>query len=192
MSLFRSFLSALGALIDAFMGRIYKPQTDPMPEPLPPTPPVSPPVPPTVPIAPQTVPILEPLHLLLRLCEAIRDYEGKPGALNYQLNNPGDCRPSPVGYLPKYGHVEIIDTNTDPRYPYHKGKFAKFPTYALGWEYLQNMVHVMAVNHPTWNLLDFFGHFAPSSDKNDPNKYAAWVADKLDVDVHITLQALLG
>jgi hypothetical protein len=124
-------------------------------------------------------------------CEAIRDFEGKPGDLNYQLNNPGDCRPSPVGYLPKYEPVEIIDTDTDPRYPYHIGKFAKFPTYELGWEYLQAMVHMMATNHPNWTLIDFFNHFAPASDgSNDPNQYAKFVANRLSVIPTTTFKQL--
>ena len=119
--------------------------------------------------------------MLTQFCTAIRDYEGKPGDLNYQLNNPGDCRPSPDGYLAKYGRVEIIDTDTDPRYPYHKGKFAKFPTPALGWEYLRNMVHEMAANHPTWTIEDFFAHYSPTSDGNAPRAYAQSVASRCGV-----------
>ena len=131
--------------------------------------------------------------MLGKFCEAIRDFEGKPGDLNYMLNNPGDCRPSPVGYLPKYEPVEIINTDTDPRYPFHIGKFVKFPTYELGWEYLQTMVHMMATNHPTWTLIDFFNHFAPASDgSNDPNKYAKFVANRLSVIPTATLKEVLG
>lgn len=129
---------------------------------------------------------------LVSFCEAIRDYEGRPGDLNYQLNNPGDCRCSPVGYLPKYGLVRCIDTNTNPAYLFHKGKFAMFPTYELGWEYLLNMVHVMAANHSSWSIVDFFAHYSPTSDGNAPNKYAEWVADRLGVSTATTLSQLLG
>lgn len=128
---------------------------------------------------------------LVRFCTSIRDYEGRPGSLNYQLNNPGDCRPSPVGYLPKYGLVEIIDTNTDPRYLYHKGKFAKFPTYALGWEYLLNMVHFTAANHPAWTLYDFFAHYAPTKDGNSPKPYAENVAKRCGISPSDTLASYL-
>lgn len=125
-------------------------------------------------------------------CGHIRDYEGKPGALNYQLNNPGDCRPSPVGYLAKYQPVVIIDTDTNPAYPYDKGKFAKFPTYELGWEYLCALVQGIAVAHPNETLLTFFSNYAPSSDKNDPSTYAAWMAAQCNVGITTTLQELLG
>lgn len=130
--------------------------------------------------------------MLTIVCTSIRDHEGKPGSLNYLLNNPGDCRPSPVGYLPKYGHVEIIDTDTDPRYLYHKGKFAKFTNYDLGWEYLQALIHSYAVIHPEWTLLDLFKHYAPSGDNNNPNKYAIFVAKRCGVSVDITLRSLFA
>lgn len=143
-------------------------------------------VPPEAPKQPPTA-----SSMLDTFCIAIRDFEGSPGALNYQLNNPGDCRPSPVGYLPKYGNVIIIDTDTNPKYPYHKGKFAMFPTYELGWEYLENMVHYLAVEHPNWTILDFFTHYAPSSDSNSPAGYAANVAHKCGRDVHTILKDLL-
>lgn len=150
------------------------------------------PIPLTAPIRPVET-SSTPTSALITFCTAIRDFEGKPGDLNYQLNNPGDCRPSPVGYLPKYQPVEIIDTDTDPRYLYHIGKFAKFPTYELGWEYLQVMVHIMATNHPNWTLIDFFNHFAPASDgSNDPNEYAKFVANHFSVIPTTTLKEILG
>jgi hypothetical protein len=144
---------------------------------------------------PRETPVKPPasdVSMLVRFCTYIRDFEGGPGSLNYQLNNPGDCRPSPVGYLPKYQPVEIIDTDTDPRYPYHKGQFAKFPTYELGWEYLVTMVHVMATNHPTWTILDFFAHFAPTSDGNAPVGYANNVAKRCGVVPSIQLKDLFA
>ena len=123
---------------------------------------------------------------------AIRDYEGKPGDLNYQLNNPGNCRCSPVGYLAKYGKVECIDTDTDSRYHYNVGKFARFPTYKLGWEYLQNLVHFIAARNPTWTIADFFDHYAPSTDSNDPNAYAHFVAKRCGVSVDTTMDKLFA
>lgn len=164
-----------------------------MPESIPNPTPVAQSQPATPPSA-QVVAVTAPTvgAMLLKFCLAIRDYEGKPGDLNYMLNNPLDCRPSPVGYLAKYQPVQIIDTNTDPQYLYHKGKFAKFKDYATGWEYGLNMVHFMAVNHPTWTLADFFNNFAPSSDSNNPNAYANSIAKTLGTSVNITLQELLG
>lgn len=169
--------------IENLMAKIY-------PAPMETTPPQKPVVntPPAVaPVSPPTV-----VSKLTVFCEAIRDNEGKPGDLNYQLNNPGDCRPSPVGYLPEYEPVVIIDTNTNPEYPFHKGKFAKFPTYALGWQYLINMVHFMAVNHPQWTILDFFDNFAPMSDGNPTEDYAEFVATRCGVAITCTLEQLFA
>ncbi len=116
-------------------------------------------------------------------CLAIRDYEGKPGDLNYINNNPGNCRPSPVGYLPKYGKVTIAHTAS--------GDFAHFETYALGWEYLENLVHFRAELHPNWTFVDFFSNYAPSKDKNNPQDYAQNVADHCGVPVTTTLSQFL-
>lgn len=116
------------------------------------------------------------------LAGAIRDYEGKPGDLNYLLNNPGDCRPSPEGYLPMYEPVQIIDTDTDPAYPFHKGKFAKFKDYQTGWLYLCNMLRNQIENHPNWTLIQLMTNFSPPSDGNDPDAYAANIGTRLKVD----------
>lgn len=156
-------------------------QDDPIPEPEPIAPP-----------APVSSPTAAPTPMIDTLCAGIRDYEGAPGDLNYQLNNPGDCRPSPVGYLPKYGDVITIDTDTDPAYPFHKGKFSKFPTYAQGWEYLQNLFLNWATLHPSWTLLELMQNYSPSSDGNAPAAYAAFLAKRCNVSVSITLQDLFN
>lgn len=139
-----------------------------------------------------SMPTPSPVIMLDTFCSAIRDYEGKPGDLNYLLNNPGDCRPSPVGYLPKYEPVFIIDTDTNPDYLYHKGKFAKFPSYAIGYEYLENLVHFTATNHPQWTILQFFESYAPTTDGNEPLPYAQFVATRCGVVPTTTLQALFA
>lgn len=182
-------LAALGAAITAFFfrkGGIYNPKTLPAPS----TSPVAPSLPIAAPSMPQTAPASK--ITVEQFCTFVRDYEGKPGDLNYLLNNPLDCRPSPVGYLPKYGNVEIIDTDTDPRYLFHVGKFARFDTYALGWEYGVNMVHFIAVNHPDETIATFFNNFAPSGDKNDPERYAEVIAGECKVPVNCTLAQLFG
>jgi len=152
--------------------------------------PQSPQIAPSAPLAPQAVNTAPKVPLAV-FCGYLRDFEGGPGSLNYRLNNPLDCRPSPVGYLPKYEPVEIIDTDTDPRYLYHKGKFAKFPSYAIGWEYAQNMVHFQVVAHPAWTILDFISHFAPSSDKNPTLAYAQNIARRCGTTVDKLLCDLL-
>ena len=119
---------------------------------------------------------------LVVLATGIRDYEGGPGDLNYQLNNPGDCRPSPYGYLPKYEPVTIINTDTNPNYPYHKGSFAMFPTYAVGWTYLLNLLKNMIQMHPNWTLNDLMSAYAPSTDGNAPTAYGEFLGQRLGVD----------
>lgn len=199
--LFTAFGAVFSTLVAVFykyykptggeLDNLYLPPNQPNPPSMPPTPTPTPIVP-SEPNPALQHPATASSTKLTIFCTALRDYEGKPGDLNYQLNNPGDCRPSPVGYLPRYQPVEIIDTDTDPRYPYHVGKFAKFPSYEVGWQYLENMVQTMAENHPVWTILDFFTHFAPSGDRNDPNAYAENVAGRCGVSPTTTLQALFG
>lgn len=133
--------------------------------------------------------------MLLKCAIAIRDYEGAPGDLNYQLNNPGDCRPSKVGYLPVYGNVEIINTNTDPRYPFHKGNFAKFPTYNQGWLYLLRTLETKAQTHPSWTLYEFIADpqegFSPAADGNNCMHYAIFLAKRLGVTVDWCIRGFL-
>lgn len=122
------------------------------------------------PVLSPTEPVLTPLD---KFCTAIRDYEGVPGDRNYRNNNPGNCRCSPVGYLPKYGNVVCVN------------KFAQFPSYQLGWEYLQNTVIHRAELHPDWTVYNFFQNYAPKEDGNDPLAYAVEVAKKCGIGVTI-------
>jgi hypothetical protein len=118
--------------------------------------------------------------MLTRFCTAIMNFEGGPGDPNHVNNNPGDFRCSPVGYLPKYGHVLC------------RNNFAVFPTFELGWEYLLASVHYRAVAHPNWTILDFFMNYAPPSDNNPTAKYAATVAKACGVSVSTTLAELFA
>ncbi len=122
---------------------------------------------------------------------AIRDYEGGPGSLNYQLNNPGNFRPSPAGYKAKYGNVRVIDTDTNPSYLYHKGKFACFPTYELGFEYLENHIRNKARQNPNWRLLEFFETYSPTGDNNNPIHYAIFVARRMGVSTSFVMGDLV-
>lgn len=117
--------------------------------------------------------------MLDTFCTAIRDFEGNPGDLSYRNNSPGNCRCSPVGYLPKYGAVQCV-----------KG-FARFPTYELGWEYLQNLVHFRAHLHPQWTILNFVENYAPPKDGNPTMKYALFIAKRCGVPISTTLSQLL-
>jgi hypothetical protein len=113
-------------------------------------------------------------------CTAIRDFEGKPGDMNYRNNNPGNFRCSPVGYLAKYGNVKCVNG------------FARFPSYELGWLYLKESVKQRAKKHPNWTIRDFFHNYAPPSDNNPTEAYARNVAKKCGVLVDTTLAKLFS
>lgn len=170
------FAAGFAGMVAVFHRYYYKPEQEepitsiPMPEPVQ-----------TPEIAPQSE--YEAPHVDSALdifCGAIKDFEGKPGDLNYKNNNPGNTRCSAVGYLPKYGNVKCVNN------------FAVFPTWNLGWEYLQALVHYRATEHPNWTILDFFINYAPSSDRNNPAHYAATVAGKCGVLVTCTLKELFA
>jgi hypothetical protein len=120
--------------------------------------------------------------LLDRFCTLIRNYEGIPGDPNYINNNPGDVRYNEDGYLAKYEPV-----TKSP------GGFAVFPSYEIGWMYLENMITGKIHAHPNWTLLQFFqgvetspglfeGGYAPASDGNDPILYSQTIGKGLSVD----------
>ncbi len=175
-------IAAVGAAVTAFVVQVYykkKPPVDPemLYVPLPEAP-QNPPEPPK-PINPP-IPMPPKKDMLATFCTAIRDYEGQPGDLNYKNNNPGNFRCSPVGYLPKYGNVRCVN------------HFAVFPSYELGWEYLEASVMHWASLHPTWTIFDFFSHYAPPSDNNPTLTYAANVAGKCGVPVSTRLKDLFA
>jgi hypothetical protein len=116
------------------------------------------PVPPTVP----------PTHegKLETFCLAIRTHEGWfPGSRSQNNNNPGNCRYSSQGYLDIYKPV-LKDAQN----------FARFKDYATGWLYLKNLVKVKINVAPNQTIQQFFNSYAPSSDGNDPVRYAQVVA----------------
>ena len=119
--------------------------------------------------------------MLDKFCLAIRDNEGAPGDASYRNNNPGNCRYNPDGYLPKYGHVTESPAG-----------FAVFPTYALGWLYLETMIAGKIHKHPNWSLLTFFESYAPTTDGNNPFVYATFVAKRLGVDVNYQIGNILS
>lgn len=157
----------IDAKVTLFMDWLYTPN-DPIMTPEPTPAPITPPQPISSPTA---------LSKLEVFCEAITNYEGGPGDPNHTNNNPGDCRCSQVGYLPKYGKVGCSP-----------GGFAIFPTWDLGMEYLQNLVQQRATIHPSWTFLQFFQNYAPSGDKNSPDKYATNVAAHCGVGISTSLK----
>ncbi len=140
---------------------------------------VSPPVPPVT----NTV---EPVaNKLNAFCMAIQTHEGWfNGSRSQRNNNPGNCKFSTVGYLPKYKTVRQDDNG-----------FAIFQTYELGFLYLQNLVINKANKHPDWDFYQFFGDekdgWAPASDNNDAKRYAFVVATACGVDGTARVKPLL-
>jgi len=97
-------------------------------------------------------------------CLAIRDYEGKPGDLNYRNNNPGNIKG-------------------------RDGKFLKFKTMEEGFEYLKAyVVRASTGEHKAYKkgctIAEFFKVYAPSSDNNNPDAYAKWVAKRINETVN--------
>ena len=115
-----------------------------------------------------------------RFCLSIRDYEGGPEDANYRNNNPGNCRYNPDGYLAKYGNVTESTSG-----------FAVFPSYDLGWEYLEAMISGRIQKHPNWTYLQFFENYAPTSDNNVPFAYAVFVAKRVGVEVNTLIKTIL-
>lgn len=117
--------------------------------------------------------------------DAIQEFEGWSGpsaryplgTRSFRNNNPGNLRYSP------------FETGQD-------GGFSKFATYADGRAALVHQLRIAAegkskVYAPTDTLLAFFGKYAPSSDGNHPQAYAAFVAGKLGTGVATQIRELL-
>jgi len=114
--------------------------------------------------------------LLTAFCLAIQKHEGwilTPPSRSVRNHNPGNCKFSPVGYLPEYGEVK-----KDPQ------GFAVFKDYETGFRYLKNLVKHKVQRRPNDDLFQFFEVYAPREDNNDPIAYAKAVATRIGVDVN--------
>lgn len=133
-----------------------------------PLPPI--PTPPPLPLPPE--PMLPKKELLQDMCLAIKQHEGWfPNSRSQRNNNPGNCKYSSIGYLPKYGVVKK-----------DKDGFAIFRDYATGYMYLQNLILSKAATNPNQNLYAFFEIYAPNEDNNDSKRYAEVVSAKMGVN----------
>ena len=119
----------------------------------------------------------EATSLLKPFCQAIAIYEGADvvGARPYRNGNPGDLR-WPYGAPYPWGATGVDG-----------GEFLIFPDCATGFAALEAMVTRAAkgqsrVYKPSMTLVEFFDVYAPSSDSNNPNAYASWVAERIGVD----------
>lgn len=118
------------------------------------------------PVAPQPQP--EPVKsLLVPWAKAIELYEGA----NKAWNNPGAIRGA-------------------------DGQFLKFKTYQEGFAYLCDYLTRAATGkhkayRPDMTLLAFQKVYSPSSDNNNPEKYASFIAKRIGVDITTPIKYLI-
>jgi len=99
------------------------------------------------------------------IADAIEKMEGYyPGSLAYTNNNPGNLRY--VGQT-AFGGISGITLG--------QGNFSKFGSYADGRKALLWQILEYARRGVTFR--QFLASYAPSSDNNDPENYANFVAD---------------
>lgn len=114
----------------------------------------------------------EERDIVNEFCLAIQQYEGwYPGSKAYRNNNPGNIR--------------AVD-----------GSFLVFPTYEKGFAYLKDYVTRACTGkhkayQPTYTISQFFGVYAPTLDRNDPDKYAQFVADKIKLPITTQIKDLV-
>ena len=152
--------------------------------------PMTTPITPEAPVVPPK-PVIAPVPLLTTFCLAIKQHEGfyMPGELaeypegtpSYRNNNPGNCKFSPVGYLPIYEPVKESASG-----------FAIFKDYATGWLYLQNLVKEKISANPNETILQFFENYAPVSDGNNPPVYSADVAAACKLTINTKVGVVLA
>ena len=115
--------------------------------------------------------------LIQRISQAIARREGYyvPGSRAARNNNPGNLR--------RWGNVAVDDG------------FAHFPSVDAGWEALRAQIAKNVRRGLT--LLEFFAGkpgvyygYAPSTDGNDPEDYAAFVAKLVGVPVSAPLDTI--
>lgn len=106
--------------------------------------------------------------------KAIQEFEGyAEGTRSYRNNNPGNIKYT--GYTRSLGALGQ-----------DSGGFAVFGTYEQGFEALKRFLADAKAGNlisykPSMTLAKFFSVYAPSSDHNDPDTYAAFVAKRIGV-----------
>lgn len=124
---------------------------------------------------------------LTRFALAIEHMEGSPGTRSYRNNNPFDFRYTP--YIRSLGAVSHDAQN-----------FAIFPSFDTGFraglQFLRDAQANLLIAYRLYakrmrrpgnmcTLGDFFQVYAPSSDSNNPTRYAQHVADYIGNGVSV-------
>ena len=116
--------------------------------------------------------------IILNMSFAIARFEGFyiPNSVAQRNNNPGNLR--------SWGNNPIVDGYT------------KFQTIEDGWKALRSQINKNINRELT--LIEFFAGkkdvysgYAPSTDNNNPHKYAEFVGDKLGVHTNIPICQIL-
>lgn len=114
-------------------------------------------------------------------CEATKEHEGYfAGSRSFRNNNPGNIK-----YI---GQKSATGQDKDG--------FCIFPDYETGYNELKNMfiracLGNSRVYKPEMTLLDFYKVYAPSSDNNNPQIYAQFVAKRIGVDITTQIKTLI-
>lgn len=112
---------------------------------------------------------------------AIQTFEGySVGSRSYRNHNPGNIKY--VGQSTAIGKDD-------------KG-FCVFPSYQVGFEALKSLLRYAAsgkskLYKANGSLYQFFNVYAPSSDNNNPNQYAEFVARSIGVDPNTIINTLI-
>lgn len=111
-------------------------------------------------------------------CEAIKKMEGS----NSSWNNPGNLE-----YRGQLYTLGGIGPNN---------RFAHFDTYEHGYAALKALLvractGQSSVYNPDMTLVEFYQKYAPSTDNNNPNHYAQFVADQIGCDITTKIKYLL-
>ena len=97
------------------------------------------------------------------------------GPIAERLNNPGDLK-----YAGQAGATQDASG------------FASFSSFVTGWQALLNDLKAKTTANPSMSLLGLANMYAPASDGNNPQQYAATLAQQLGTSVNATLGSLSG
>lgn len=120
------------------------------------------------------------MNLIKEFAEAIKIHEGWfAGSRSQRNHNPGNLK-----YVKQ---AKAIGSDS--------AGFAIFANDQDGWDTLIHMIE-NAINgkskiyYPEMTILQFFEKYAPSADKNNPQKYAEIVAFKINKDINFKIKNL--
>lgn len=139
-------------------------------------------------------------ELISRLAEAIAAYEGwnRPGSLARRLANPGCIRRwrTTTGrqYPTASDYVDFVAWARD-RHPDASDADVRAAAEREGWRVLRVLIgryidgKLTQGRSPT--LREMMAVYAPASDRNDPARYAAYVARRAGIPMTVPLAELL-